>query len=114
MTDYQLLPPLSDEDYKRLKDDIAQRGVMVPIEVDEHGNVLDGHHRKRIAEELGIGYRTISRPGLAEHEKRLHAVALKLGPPAGQATPLIRWQGSAAKRTSVDRTPSRAHCAYGP
>lgn len=51
---YQLLPPLADDDYERLKADIAVRGVMVAVEFDEDGNVLDGHHRLRIAKELGI------------------------------------------------------------
>jgi hypothetical protein len=75
---YQLLPPLSDEDYYRLKDDIARRGVMVPVEVDENGAVIDGHHRKQIADSLGIKYRTIVRKGMSESEKRLHAVSLNL------------------------------------
>lgn len=75
---YQLLPALAADDFKRLKSDIAERGVLVPIEVDESGNVLDGHHRKRIADELGIDCPTVTRIGMAEHEKRLHAVALNL------------------------------------
>ena len=75
---YQLLPPLSDEDYYRLKDDIGRRGVMVPIEVDENGEVLDGHHRKSIADSMGIKYRTIVRKGMTESEKRLHAVNLNM------------------------------------
>lgn len=41
---YQLLPDLTEEEYEALKADIAERGVMVPIELDEQGNVLDGHH----------------------------------------------------------------------
>lgn len=75
---YQLLPALAADDFERLKSDIAERGVLVPIEVDESGNVLDGHHRKRIADELGIDCPTVTRIGMAEHEKRLHAVALNL------------------------------------
>jgi ParB/RepB/Spo0J family partition protein len=51
---YQLFEPLADEQYQALKADIAERGVMVPIVKDEHGNVLDGHHRLRACEELGI------------------------------------------------------------
>ena len=48
MTDaYQLLPPLTYDEYQALKADIATRGVQVPIERDEAGNVLDGHHRLR-------------------------------------------------------------------
>ena len=54
MTAYQVMPELSAEDFSVLKADIALRGVLVPVEYDEAGNVLDGHHRKRIAAELGI------------------------------------------------------------
>jgi hypothetical protein len=54
MTKYQLLPPLSEEEYASLFDDIAAGGVKVPIDVDEQGEILDGHHRKRICDELGI------------------------------------------------------------
>lgn len=75
---YQLLPDLPADDYARLKADIAQRGVLVPVELDEAGHVLDGHHRVKIANELGIEYPTVTRIGLAEHEKRLHAVSLNL------------------------------------
>jgi hypothetical protein len=49
---WQLLPPLSDEEYRALKADITARGVMVPIERDEEGNVVDGHHRLRALGEL--------------------------------------------------------------
>lgn len=75
---YQLLPDLSADEYERLKADIALRGVMVPIEVDESGNILDGHNRARIATELGVDCPRVIRVGLPEHEKRLHAVTLNL------------------------------------
>jgi N6-adenosine-specific RNA methylase IME4 len=75
---YQLLPDLAGDDYARLRDDIAERGVLVPVEVDEDGQMLDGHHRQRIAAELGVDCPSVVRRGLAEHEKRLHTVALNL------------------------------------
>ncbi len=39
------LPPLSTEEFDALKADIEANGVIVPVDVDEDGNVLDGHHR---------------------------------------------------------------------
>ena len=51
---YQVMPPLSTEEYAALKADIAANGVRVPITLDQHGNVIDGHHRKQIADELGV------------------------------------------------------------
>jgi len=76
---YQLLPDLTDEEFAALKADIAARGVMVPVELDETGAVLDGHHRVRACEELGITeYPRIIRPGMTEDEKRKHVLALNL------------------------------------
>ena len=50
---WQLLPPLSAEEYQALKADIAMVGVRLPIVVDAAtGAVLDGHHRLRAVEEL--------------------------------------------------------------
>ena len=51
---FQVLPPLSAEDYAALKSSIAARGVLVPVDYDEEGNILDGHHRGQICSELGI------------------------------------------------------------
>ena len=76
---YQLLPALSDEDFAALKADIAARGVLVPIEYDDDGNVLDGHHRLKACAELGhTEWPRIVRAGLSEEEKRQHARQLNL------------------------------------
>lgn len=53
-TPYQVLPELAAEEYRALKQDIEQNGIIVPITVDDDGNVIDGHHRLRAARELGI------------------------------------------------------------
>lgn len=52
MADYQILPPLDADAFGALKADIAEHGVLVPVEVDETGAVIDGHHRVRAVEEL--------------------------------------------------------------
>jgi ParB-like chromosome segregation protein Spo0J len=77
---FQVVPPLSEEEFTALKADIAQRGVLVPIEYDEDGNVLDGHHRVLACEELGVTtWARIIRSDLgSDHEKREHARALNL------------------------------------
>ena len=76
---YQILPPLSPDEYAALKGDIARRGVLVPIELDEAGAVLDGHHRLRAAHELGlVEVPTVIRTGLSDTEKREHALRLNL------------------------------------
>lgn len=76
---YQLLPPLSPDDYAALEADIIARGVLVPVEYDEAGNILDGHHRVQICESLGlVDWPRFVRKGLSEDEKRAHARALNL------------------------------------
>lgn len=79
MNKYQLLPPLSEEEYAALKEDIAKRGVLVPVEYDEDGNILDGHHRVRACEELGIkNWPSIVRIGMSEDEKAEHVLKLNI------------------------------------
>lgn len=75
---YQLLPPLTADDEDRLRTSIRERGVEVPVVVDETGTVIDGHHRDRIARELGIDCPRVVKKGLAEHEKRILAVELNV------------------------------------
>lgn len=81
---YQLFDPLTDEEYAALKADIAERGILVPVEVDEDGVILDGHHRVRAWEELradGVmlpDYARLVRAGWTEEEKRQHARVLNL------------------------------------
>lgn len=71
---YQLLPPLAPEEAAQLEASIRAHGVEDPIAVDEEGNTLDGHHRRMIAERLGLPYETKVIPGLSEDEKRLFAI----------------------------------------
>jgi len=49
----EMLPPMRDSDYKRLKDDIAKDGLIDPITMYE-GKIIDGVHRQAVCEELGI------------------------------------------------------------
>ena len=76
---YQLLDPLSEEDLAALEADILERGVLVAIEFDEDGNVLDGHHRLAICKKHGIeDYPTIVREGWTEEQKRTHSRKMNL------------------------------------
>ena len=72
---YQLMPDMSPAEFEALKADIAQRGVVVPIDVDEQGQILDGHHRHRAWVELHKNEPPpiIVREGLSEQEKRAFA-----------------------------------------
>lgn len=75
---FQLFDDLSPDEYGALRADIELRGVLVPVELDEHGALLDGHHRVRICEELGIDYPSVIRAGLTEAGKRAHVRAINL------------------------------------
>lgn len=47
-----MLPPLNPAEFDRLKESIQQHGLLVPVELDDEGNVLDGHHRLMAVEAL--------------------------------------------------------------
>lgn len=74
-TPYQLLPRLTDEEYDALKADIAEHGIRVPIDVDESGTVIDGHHRAWIAADLGVECPRRVLADLTDEQKRAHAIA---------------------------------------
>lgn len=77
-TPYQLLPRLTDDEYDALKADIAEHGIRVPIDVDENGTVIDGHHRAWIAADLNIDCPRRVLSGLTDEDKRAHAVAVNI------------------------------------
>lgn len=76
-----LVPALSEDQYNDLRADIAKRGVIVPIIVNDRGEVIDGQHRLRIAVELGLPQNTIPfevHAGLSSEEERALAKDLNL------------------------------------
>lgn len=76
---YQVMPALSREEYDALKLDIRDHGVLVPVEYDEEGNILDGHNRVKACHELGITkWPKVVRRGLSETSKLAHARRLNL------------------------------------
>lgn len=81
---YQVCRPLTPIEFEALKADIADHGVLVPIEVDENGEILDGHHRVQAWEELREEGQMLPEParmirkGLSEEQKRNHARKLNV------------------------------------
>lgn len=79
---YQVCEPLTESEYADLKASIAIHGILVPVEVDEQGNILDGHHRVRAWQELcseGMNlpsYARLVRGGMSEEAKFDHALRL--------------------------------------
>lgn len=77
--EYQVLDPLSDDEYESLKRDIESNGVEIPIAIDEDGHIIDGHHRVKACDELGItDYPTKEYTGLTDEEKRRLAWKLNM------------------------------------
>jgi hypothetical protein len=73
---YQLLPDMPPEEFEALKADIAERGIVTPIDVDETGAILDGYHRFRAWTELKNSEPppVTVRVGLSEIEKQSFAL----------------------------------------
>lgn len=81
-TEYTILfddvvPPISDEEYHRLKEDIAENDILVPPIVDEHNGIIDGTNRIRAISELKRkSFQFHVRPGLKDEEKRDLAIKI--------------------------------------
>jgi len=50
--------PLSVKEYQDLKENIRQNGQLDSIKLNKEGQILDGHHRNKICQELGIEPKT--------------------------------------------------------
>ncbi len=75
------LPPLSPDECEGLRSSILVNGVLVPVLVDCDGpvrRVIDGNHRKMIADDLGYECPEIVVPNLTDEELRAMARALNL------------------------------------
>lgn len=76
---YQVMPSLSAEDLEALEKSIEANGVLVAVEYDELGNIIDGHHRVAICEKLKItDWPKTVRHNLSEDQKRTLARQLNI------------------------------------
>jgi hypothetical protein len=67
----ETLPPLSADEFERLKASIEAVGILTPIDVDENLGILDGWNRFQAAMQLGLDDVPVTvRPGLTDVEKR--------------------------------------------
>lgn len=72
------VPPMTAAERHGLRKSIREHGCLVPIELDDDGQVLDGRERLAVCAELGIDPPTITRRGLSDEEKAGQALALNL------------------------------------
>lgn len=77
---YQIFPKLSKEQRAELKTSIESVGLKQSIVCDENQNVIDGHHRKEICEELGLDWMQYAnvRIGLSDNQKKALAIDLNM------------------------------------
>lgn len=74
-----VMPPLPADKYAALKADIEQAGLIKSILIDEENNILDGHHRYRACNEIGIAVKTERVDGIGDaRSKVLRIIALNL------------------------------------
>lgn len=108
------LPPLASDDYERLKVSIEKDGQQIPVLIDSNTDeVIDGEHRLKICEELGLEPKIENRP-LDPREAIILKVSLNLARrhlTAEQKKELalaLRQQGltqeEAAKLVGLDRS----------
>lgn len=75
---YQHFHPLAASQFEQLKKDIEQKGVLVPIIVDENDKVIDGHQRRAVCAELHIECPKTVMAGLSEDEKHILSIVLNV------------------------------------
>lgn len=78
MTRYQPFNDLPAAQFQGLVDDISKRGVLLPIIVDENGQTIDGHQRRRAAAEAGVECPQVVVEGLTDSEKETLALVVNL------------------------------------
>lgn len=78
MGKYQPFHDLPAAQFEALVRDIAERGVLLPIIVDEDDKTIDGHQRRKAAAEAGVECPRVVVDGLSEDEKKQLAITLNL------------------------------------
>jgi site-specific DNA-methyltransferase (adenine-specific) len=75
-----LLPQHTVTEIEALRDDLKAHGLKVPVITDENGDVIDGHLRANLCDELGIDWRQSARveAGLTADQKAALRIKLNL------------------------------------
>jgi N6-adenosine-specific RNA methylase IME4 len=64
---------LSASEYQSLKEDINQNGIQIPVVTNQHGDILDGHHRYKIwVVDLGRPVKEMPKPTVLTFNNKLH------------------------------------------
>ncbi len=85
-----ILPPHTADEEQALREDLERtRTLLVPVVLDERGDIIDGRLRSKICTELGIDWRTEPVHGLTDDEKSALRIRLNI---LRRATPPTRIQ----------------------
>lgn len=100
-----IIPPMSEEEYQELKEDIRANGLEVPIVLYE-GKVLEGRHRYRACQELGIKPRFKNYEGtqpltyvISLNLKRRHLTASQKATIAVEVLPILEEEARKRQAT---------------
>lgn len=77
---YRILPQHSAAERRAIFESLKAEGLKSPLILDEHGEIIDGHLRRDICEELNLDWRVaaIVEKGLTDDQKKAMAVTLNL------------------------------------
>jgi Predicted transcriptional regulators len=107
---YQVLRPLNPAEYESLKESIRVNGVLTPLVSDENGNIINGHHRRRIFDELRAEGIAIAEPptavmvGLTEEQKITLAYELNITGRQLSADELAEMRSRAGRRKAAEQS----------
>lgn len=65
---FQVMRSLTTDEFRTLKASIVEHGILEPILLDPEGNIVDGHHRMKVAKQLGIEPPTRVLEGFTQEE----------------------------------------------
>jgi len=73
-----LIPPMSEDDYHNLLEDIKRNGILQPIDISYNNIILDGHHRVKAAKELGIKEIEVRIPELLDIDEDEYLISVAM------------------------------------
>lgn len=104
---YRILPPHSAAERKAIFESIKAEGLKSPLIIDEFGEIIDGHLRRDICDELGLAWHSeaIIRDRLNDDQKKAMAVTLNL---ARRSTPPTTEQRREYAKTMLLANPEQS------
>ncbi len=74
----KIFPPMPEEDFEALVEDIKKNGLREPIWLDERGRIIDGRHRYKACLRAGVDPRFRTKKTESEKELREFVISLNM------------------------------------